>query len=601
MAPEQDDDASTLSLHRLPWSDFDALARGLGGPEPVRLLRSAERSRRLLLMRALVDETAKSSTMFDPLPSPETAWELLARAQRADPDSVERIIAHPYTGSWVGYTTRLYRQGISGVCPLWVHVGHVHCLAAAAAIRAGIPFDIEVPAWHGNVALPTLGMALLDVDDPFSVAVVRGHDGVAEVENGDSRVTVHSADPRWQSVRKVALWAHERHLSLHLDDVDPYRGLYEPRRPNRLKALEIESWRTVLHGAWQLLVAHVPAVAEALPEGLKSVVPRPAVPFRLPSASSGEAFGSAIIAYSEDPAALAAALVHEFQHIRLGGLLHLTRLHEDDAKERLYAPWRDDPRPLGGVIHGIYAFFGVAAFWRALSRAEPEDLLAGFEFALLRAQTWRTLRAVRYDSALTPAGRRFLTGISTELARWQAEPVPPESLLWANRAITDHYAGWRSRHLRPDPGTVDRLTKAWHAENPWPGELPPDQMPTPVSDGPWPDARTDLIRLRLRKDGIAALHARGPSVPHATPADIAFVTGNTTEAITGYRAELEARPDNPSALVGLGLALSTWTTGPTPRALVHHPELVRAVHRSLSPHTTASPEAIAGWIGQFTR
>nr|WP_245589427.1 HEXXH motif-containing putative peptide modification protein [Amycolatopsis balhimycina] len=100
---------------------------------------------------------------------------------------------------------------------------------------------------------------------------------------------------------------------------------------------------------------------------------------------------------------------------------HLAR---DDSRERLYAPWREAPRPIDGVLHGIYAFFGVAAFWRALSAAEPAHELAAFEFALWRTAVWRTLRAVYDDESLTSTGRRFLDGIAAKLAPWQKEPVP---------------------------------------------------------------------------------------------------------------------------------------------------------------------------------
>ncbi|MFJ7212572.1 HEXXH motif domain-containing protein [Amycolatopsis sp. NPDC098790] len=599
MPSQPDHSVPALTRHHLSWSDFDALASGTAGPEAIRRLREAERSRRLLLIRAIID-TAKSAAMFRPLASPESAWELMVRAQHANADSVEQILAHPYTGSWAGYTIRLYRQGIVGTCPLWVHVGHVHCLAAAAAVLAGISFETEVPAWQGSVALPTLGVALLPTGAPYSVAVVRRREDFVEVVGSGSSVNVGETDPRWHSVREISLHSQHRRLSVRLDDVDPYRGLYAPKLPSRLTTTEIESWRVVLEGAWHLLDTHLPAIAEALPEGFESVVPDPAVPFRLPSASTGEAFGSAIIAYSDDPAALAAALVHEFQHIRLGGLLHLTRLHEDDERERFYAPWRDDPRPLGGVIHGIYAFFGVAAFWRSLSRAQPHNQLAGFEFALWRTQTWRTLQAVRDDGAITPAGRRFLTGIATELGSWQVDPVASVPSLWAKRAIADHYAGWRIRHLRPDPDFVDELAVAFREGAGRPGSSRPTETLTTLSDGHWPDARTDLIRLRLGANGARELRLRGPLVPGATPADLAFVAGKTTDAITGYRAELAADPDSASALAGLGIALSISTMGAASHTLVHRPELVRAVHRALRPDTDASPEAIAEWLGPFT-
>ncbi|WP_433731951.1 aKG-HExxH-type peptide beta-hydroxylase [Actinoplanes sp. CA-051413] len=33
-----------------------------------------------------------------------------------------------------------------------------------------------------------------------------------------------------------------------------------------------------------------------------------------------------------------------------------------------HAPWRDNPRPLGGLMHGVYAFFGFAGLWRTSGR-----------------------------------------------------------------------------------------------------------------------------------------------------------------------------------------------------------------------------------------
>ena len=134
MGPAESADATTeLGRHQLLWTDFDEIARGDGDPGPLRKLRAAERSRRLLLMRGLVEVATKSEDLYRPLPSPETAWELLARVERAAPKELEVTLSHPYTGTWAGYTTRLYRHDVTGVCPFWVHLGYVHCLAAAAA------------------------------------------------------------------------------------------------------------------------------------------------------------------------------------------------------------------------------------------------------------------------------------------------------------------------------------------------------------------------------------------------------------------------------------------------------------------------------------
>ncbi|MGV9364914.1 aKG-HExxH-type peptide beta-hydroxylase [Amycolatopsis sp. NPDC003731] len=595
-----------LPTHHFSWADFDALARAESTPSQIPNLRAAERSRRLLLIRGIIDEATKAPELYEPLASPDSAWELLAKTEQAAPAALEAILAHPYTGSWAGYTIRLCRHDVSGVFPFWVHLGHLHSLAAAAAIRAGITFETSVPCWQGNVFLPTLGMAGLRSAQPFGVAHIRGRDGAFEVWNSAARVRVPSArtpdTEHWSGIREAVTWAGERRLAVKLDDVDPYRGLYGPIPPQRLDAATLESWRTVLDDAWRLLAGRVPEFAEAIQGGLDSLVPDPPVPFRLPSASTGEAFGSAIMAYGADPAQLAAALVHEFQHIRLGGLLHLVPLTVDDPRERLYAPWRPDPRPIGGVIHGIYAFFGVTAFWRAVAADDPENPLASFEFALWRAQTWRTVRAVRADESLTPAGRRFLGCVATRLSPWQHEPIHHHSAFLAGLAAQDHYAAWRARHLRPDPQLVASFADAWVGRRPpsFAGPLPEPGPPTPVPDGTWPDARTDLLRIRFGPGGGSALPARGPTVPGATSADVLFASGRYFEAADSYRQLLAANPDDPSALVGLGLAMAARSTGPATRALLHHPELVRAVHRLVRAAVTVPPsvEAVAGWLGK---
>ncbi|TWP54337.1 hypothetical protein FKR81_01960 [Lentzea tibetensis] len=80
-----------------------------------------------------------------------------------------------------------------------------------------------------------------------------------------------------------------------LDDVDPYRGLYEPVTPQRLDRTEIGEWRRLLDEAWRLLAGALPDFARAVSAGMDSLVPKPRVQFRNPSASTGEAFGSAIV------------------------------------------------------------------------------------------------------------------------------------------------------------------------------------------------------------------------------------------------------------------------------------------------------------------
>lgn len=596
--PRESEDRA--AFHRLSWRDFDNLARLAGDAGVMRRLRRAERSRRKLLLRGLMEEATKAPELLGPLPPLDAAWELLSRVEARSPKAFDRLLTHPYTGSWAGYTTRLCRNGMDGVGPLWIHLGHVHALAAAAAIRAGLDFETEVPAWNGNVMLPSLGMARLNASSPFSVAIVRGEGGRYTVTNDNGSVRVPNAlgddAPGWWPVRKVRTRVGSHRFSLRLDDLDPYRGLYEPVPPQRLAAAELDEWQRLIDEACLLIVTHLPGFAESMPIGLSSIVPKPQVLYRNPSASTGEAFGSAVVGRPTDGASLASTLIHEFQHIVLGGVLHLIPLYDNDPRERIYVPWREDPRPLSGAIQGVYAFFGVTAFWRALAAV---DRRAAFEFAYWRQQSWRTLRALLDDSALTDAGRRFLDGIAERLGPWQGEPVPEDIAELAAAAAWDHLAGWRVRHLRPSAAAVTALTQAWLAgRSRPPADLDAtDLPPTPVPDGSWSRARTDLVRLRV--SGID-LEQLWPTVPGATVADLAYASGRFTDAAREYRAELSADPDRPTSLVGLGVALAACGPDPAARALLLRPELVRAVHRRL--RSTAAhapnPESVASWIGQ---
>lgn len=612
VSPDSDAAHDGFTLHRLSWHDFDLLARGAGGAAVVLRLRRAERSRRMLLLRALVEETTKTPELFGPLPPSDHAWELLARVEEKSPDALDLILAHPYTGTWAGYTTRLIRNRITGACPIWMHVGHLHALAAAAAIHAGLDFQAQIPLWNGGAILPTLGLARLAADSPWSVAQVRREAGQVEVSSDAGSVLLPSsraADaPGWWGVRRRTMWAGQRVLSVHLDDLDPYRGLYEPVPPQRLDAAEMSTWRSLLGEAWRLIARHLPDTADALSAGLDAIVPSPSVPFRMPSSSTGEAFGSAIISRPPDAANLAATLVHEFHHIRLGGLLHLTRLYGDDQRDRFYTPWRDDPRPIGGALQGVYAFFGVTACWRAIARAgtDAPDRRAAFEFAYWREQTWRVLRVLRDDAVLTSAGRRFMDGIAERLGPWRDEAVPPDLVAMAAAVQADHYAGWRLRHLRPDPVTVAALTDAWLSGGGRPAthRLGTDRPPTPVPDGSWSAARADLIRLAVAapSDARDPLSTTWSSVPGATAADFAYASGRLLDAARGYRAELAENADRPAAWVGLGLALTRLGAVPAARALLHHPEVVRAVYRKIPARarTASAPEDLAAWIGRFT-
>lgn len=158
----------TLPHHRLPSADLDELSCGEGGPATVDLLLAAERSRRLLLLRMLDDATDLGP-----------AWDLLSAVQRRAPEVVDELLMYPQTGMWLATALRRLRGSEpQDDPPLWVVLGHVSSLAAAAALRAELDFSIEIPMRHGRVPLPTLGCAELPATEPWTTATVRGEGAV---------------------------------------------------------------------------------------------------------------------------------------------------------------------------------------------------------------------------------------------------------------------------------------------------------------------------------------------------------------------------------------------------------------------------------------
>ncbi|QSB15797.1 hypothetical protein JQS43_05520 [Natronosporangium hydrolyticum] len=604
----------TLVRHRLPQPHVAVLTAGYGDEETVRLLLAAERSWRLIQLRAVLDAVAEQPAATAPLPELDEAWRLLVTAERHQPSEMDKILLHPQVGTWAGYALRRLRGATTATAPRWVDLGYLHALAAAAALRTGLTFAISIPIRDGYAALPTLGGCWLPTGQTWAVAEITGADGTGTITAGGASVTIPAptapdaapagSDPdaaAWVALPTITAEHAGHRLSVTLDHLDPYRNLRSPTPPDRLSAEQVARWRTLLTRAWELIVDASPGFAPAIAAGLSSVVPQPAAErFRTMSASAGDAFGSTIVSEPEDAPELAVTLVHEFQHIKLGGLLHLTPLHRAEPAERLYAPWRDDPRPLGGLLQGVYAFVGITEFWRALrGRATGRTArLAQLEFAKWHSQVSLVLATIGTLPELTEAGRTLVSNLAETARQWSAEPVPAEISSAADAAVTDHRARWRLHHLRPAPETIEAFAAAFLA-----GTAPPtgaESSSTVVSDSAARrlDTRAVLTMWRLTDpDGFDQLQkdpaALAEQVSGATAADLAYAAGDLALARRGYLAELATDPGSASAWSGLGLVESTQDPDSAAAAALRlRPELICAVYQRVV--TTSPPGAGTG-------
>jgi hypothetical protein len=277
-------------------------------------------------------------------------------------------------------------------------------------------------------------------------------------------------------------------------------------------------------------------------------------------------------------------------------LVHLLERTDDNDLPRLYAPWRDDPRPATGLLHGCFSFIGVTAFYRDHAAATGQSAKAAqFEFAYCREHTAQAVETLLADAVLTGVGRRFLTTARDQLEKWSADPLLPDVLAAAHRANADHRLLWRLRHLRPPAKVVGELAQAWlrHRRKPIVRNATPELVPSP---GSTVHARLALTRTWLTDPELFEDYRAEPAlamaeVPGTTLADLALVGGATAEAADGYLSEVRADPDSVSSWAGLALA-----TGH--EVLADRPELVLAVHREIRvlAGVVTNPVRLAEWL-----
>ncbi|MFF8814779.1 HEXXH motif domain-containing protein [Streptomyces pactum] len=460
---------------------------------------------------------------------------------------------------------------------------------------------MSVPVRAGAVHLPALGLARMDGCGSDTAEVHQDRFGRRAVTAGPVRVQL-PADlgrdaPGWQALRRLTADHAGHRCTLLLDDLDPYRDFLRPGPPERLGAPEARGWQRDFARAWALVAEQDNVDPGGVAACCTSLVPvrysGPAEPF---SASSPAAYGCVLISPPPGAAVFAASLIHEAQHIKLGALLDLVPLVHGGREEAHHSPWRTDPRPLYGILQGVYAFLGVTGFWQSRVHREQDPAArnaAVLEFALRRAQTAHGIATLRAHASLTAHGRRFLDGIAERLGRWLAEPVPGPALRTAQDLCTDHRLLHRLHHLRPAPGRLGPWIRAWRA-----GAAPPGPPPAGTLR---PGRHREAARLTAARlwaaepDRAAALRERAARDGDLRARADWDWAAHDPAAARGYLARLAQDPDDTAAWAGLALTLPD---GPARRALRRRPETVYALHRALRTGGGApDPVALAAWAG----
>lgn len=458
--------------HPIPHHVLYELGCTEGSPATLRLLARDQDGRRFLLLRAVLD--AADTAPADRCPPAARralaeSWALLEAAERTGPGGaalVRSLLLAPLVGPWAERALAL----LTGAGPpdpgAAAHtLGHLAPLAAAAALRAGLPYRLRLTAVGGSLALPTLGALRTG---PRTTEVDAHHSGGRLVLRTAAQpsVTVRpqrghgawAASPAWRAAHALPPLVPGGH-PVPLDDLDPYRVPRHSAQPGFAGTAELDDLARKRWGAaWSpvaVLLAHGGphriSEAAAFLRGLVPLAPPGGTVAEASGSCSGtrrEAFGAVLSSEPADATAFAETLVHETQHIKLAALATLTPLHHADPAPRHFAPWRPDPRPFDGLWHGVYSHLALADWWLRYARAVPPGPArdrAWAEHARRREQVGAALPALVGSDALTPAGRTVAEGMVTAYTRLTHAEVPPAHLARAVAYVATTRALWLQR------------------------------------------------------------------------------------------------------------------------------------------------------------
>ncbi|MGI5218734.1 aKG-HExxH-type peptide beta-hydroxylase [Nocardia sp. CA-290969] len=374
-------------------AELDALAALADPPGVLPLLERARVSRNLAFLAAALRGGNDSA----PRRSARAGFDLLAAVQRRAPEVVREMLRHHRFGAWVAVCA----VGAGGDPVAEESLAHLTSFAAAAAVRAGLEFELELPRVGDAVVLPGLGCWTGPATAPPRVR----HDG---------RGTPLLDGYRWTPIRRLTAALPGGGVDIEFDDLPPTPSAWpETDIPDGSSgwtpwdAAEFDEWQRVFGAAMALLAEVVPGLAGPLARGIRAVLPRASASYPFVTSTLADSFGAAAMVRPADAVRVATGLLHEFQHSKLGVLMEIEPLIAVEGPADLPSPWRREPRPASALLHGSYAHLAVARFLRLAAGRTGSTPVPDAE--PVRRQTLAGCDILLGSGRLTPAGRRFVT------------------------------------------------------------------------------------------------------------------------------------------------------------------------------------------------
>lgn len=346
---------------------------------------------------------------------------------------------------WVGSTLQaLHEVDLVNLQrdPRWRrHLITFGLFGVGVALREGTPFTATLILHEGSQVIPATGKLI----------TLRR----ANVESVTVRVTPNSGILLDESPVDLEDLKHVNGLELGADGSETSATAEVGLRAILRAEIDFDVWASLVGDAFELIEQH-PSSVTMVRSFVQALVPIEMWDAGIHFSTSSRAVpGFVFLSVSEAPFDIAEALVHEADHQLLYCLEALSPLLKTGGThEKLLfrSPWREDPRPMQGIVFGASAFVRVGLFWSALAGLadDPSDDRMGEKATVALTQSLMALSTINEYAELTPAGLE-LAGALRSLAEQALLDLGSMSAFrdWtsvAQRVTGEHTNRWALLH-----------------------------------------------------------------------------------------------------------------------------------------------------------
>jgi hypothetical protein len=229
--------------------------------------------------------------------------------------------------------------------------------------------------------------------------------------------------------------------------------------------LEEQNWLKVLRQAYSILSTDAAALNLARSFGrLVAPVRSEAVDVHC-SVSFSAKPGVLYMSWSPNPLIIAEGMVHEADHqfydeITRGLALWSAPLEAQSCK--YLSPWRDDPRPLDGLLTGASAFTRVAELWQRILSSDPQSVdsdYIGQRCTLTVLQSLDAISTIKGSEPPTQPGQEIIQNLERRgqavVKIIESHPSFAQWVRIASAVQDEHKQNWAARN-----GSAVKMAKA---------------------------------------------------------------------------------------------------------------------------------------------